>query len=244
MRNTEANFFIFIAAIMLGLLISLNINITKFPKKVVLSVKEYQDAYEERARLQSDLIALKKEKESLLEKKDKNIKSNTENELEVDSLIDELEANNNILGVNDVQGEGLIVTLEDGNKAFESEVVDSFIQMQRTIHDNDMTEVLNDIKYAGAEAISINDHRVIFNSSVYCGGQFLIINGVKTPAPFRVKMIGDIETIKTRLLASDGALAKMKTRGIQVSIEEEKNLKISSYIKNINYNNIKIIKND
>lgn len=240
MRNTEADFFMFIAAIAVGILISLNMDIVDVPKKEFMTMEQYQTAYEKKARLQSDISALDKEKKILEKKIEKHEDDDFNDErTSGEKIRKDLEDNKKILGIDNVKGEGLIIELEDGGKAFEDEVIDSFIQKQRTIHDNDMNELLNDIKSAGGEAISINEQRIIYNSSVYCAGQFLVIDGVKIPAPFVIKIIGDKTMIKTRLLGEESSLKKMINRGIKVQILEKDEIYIEAYANEIRENNIK-----
>lgn len=239
MRNTEADFFMFIAAIVLGLLISLNIDITNTPKKDFMTIEEYQDAYEKKASLYSDISALDKEKKVLEKKIEKHKDAKEDEKISSGENIEkDLQENKNKLGLEDVKGEGIIIELEDGGKAFEGEIVDSFIQKQRTIHDNDMNELLNDIRSAGGEAISINNQRLIYNSSVYCAGQFLVIDGVKTPAPFVIKIIGDSTILQTRLLGEESSLKKMINREIKVQVLQEDQVYIKAYGGNIELNNI------
>ena len=53
------------------------------------------------------------------------------------------------MGLTDVTGEGVILTLTDTEDALYTYTADDLIQL------------INELKYAGAEAISINDNRII-----------------------------------------------------------------------------------
>ena len=128
----------------------------------------------------------------------------------------------------DIEGEGVIITLEDGEEQ-KGQEIDSFIRRQRTIHDNDVNELLNDIKGAGAQAISINDERIIYNTSVYCAGQFLKIDkNIKTPAPFEIKIIGEKERLEAELLSDQSTLERLKNRGIKINFKTVDNIKIKA----------------
>ncbi|MGL4655307.1 MAG: DUF881 domain-containing protein [Sarcina sp.] len=225
MKNSEMNFFMFIAAIILGVLVSINLGLVNEDKKI--SIEEYQDAYETRTKLLSEINVLEKEKKNLEEKilKYDEDKSDSEKRKIVEQ---DLENNKNLLGVTDVEGEGIIITLEDG-AIKDDEFVDSFIRKQRTIHDNDINELLNDIRKAGAQAISINDQRINYNTGVLCAGQFLNIDGiVKTPTPFKIKIIGDKKRLETDILSAENTLKRLINRGIIVTVEDLDNLKIKS----------------
>ena len=71
------------------------------------------------------------------------------------NLSEELEEANMLLGNNEVVGQGLIITLKDANAA-------NYINATNfVIHDGDLLEVVNALKNAGAEAISINQQRIV-----------------------------------------------------------------------------------
>lgn len=236
MRNTEINFFMFIAAIVFGVLISINLNIGKVNEKMTLT--EYQQSYEDRTKLISEIKFLKDQNSDLNSKILEYKKTEFESKEASDILKEELLNNKMLLGTESVQGEGLIIKLEDGDTENNGQVVDSFIRKQRTIHDNDITELLNDIKLAGAQAISINNRRVIYNTSVYCAGQFLVIDGFKTPTPFYIKLIGDPKLIEASLISENSTLKKLMNRGIKINLKIENSIKIPKYTTYINYSNI------
>ena len=66
----------------------------------------------------------------------------------------ELEQQNNLLGKNAVKGSGVIITLSD-------------TRAQR-ITAEDLRQLLNELKAAGAEAISINGQRLVNTTAITC----------------------------------------------------------------------------
>ena len=67
-------------------------------------------------------------------------------------LIDkELAESNLLVGKTDVYGEGVVVTLSDGEIAVSSE---------------NLKDLVNELRYAGAEAISINENRVLATTDI------------------------------------------------------------------------------
>nr|WP_307897819.1 hypothetical protein [Clostridium botulinum] len=73
MKQNEATIFIFIASIIIGVLISSNMNFSKFNNKVLLNPSDYQQAYNYNMKLNKDIRNLKEEY-SKYNKKLKNIK--------------------------------------------------------------------------------------------------------------------------------------------------------------------------
>lgn len=63
------------------------------------------------------------------------------------------------------------------------------------IHDMDVLNIINDLKAAGAEAISINGERVVHNSGINCGGPIILINQESVTAPFVISAIGDAKQL-------------------------------------------------
>jgi uncharacterized protein YlxW (UPF0749 family) len=47
----------------------------------------------------------------------------------------------------------------------------------------------------GAEAIAINDERIVSSSSVYCVGSTIMVNGTLMSPPFNVTVIGPQNTL-------------------------------------------------
>ena len=58
------------------------------------------------------------------------------------------------------------------------------------VHDIDLMKIVNELKNAGAEAISINGQRIVTTSAIECDGNVIIVNGEKIAAPFEIKAIG------------------------------------------------------
>ena len=149
-------------------------------------------------------------------------------------MIEELNNNLMLSGLEEAKGPGLKIVLEDGGEAFSGEVVDDFMRLLRTIHDDDMIKVINELKAAGAEAISINNQRIIYNTEIYCGGQFLRMNGVKIPAPFYVNVIGDPEKMENQIMRDGSYIKTLMNRGIKVQITKSDDITMPAYISDMN----------
>lgn len=151
---------------------------------------------------------------------------NTDKEASI-ILQDELIKSQNLLGKSDVQGEGLIITLTDVE-------VGKFGKITAF----DLIELLNALKNAGAEAISINDQRIIINSYVVdITGGFISVNGRRLVSPYVVKAIGDITYLESGLSQKQYGYIDSKTNeGKSVLIEKNDNILINAYNKEFKYN--------
>ncbi len=119
-----------------------------------------------------------------LEQERKNV---TENNSELTSLEEQINQANKALGLTEVTGTGVIVTLKDNDTLNSNSNIDL---SNSIVHDVDIIAIVNELKNAGAEAISINDHRVVPTTSISCDGNVIKINGEKVGVPFEIKAIG------------------------------------------------------
>ena len=146
---------------------------------------------------------------------------------------DELKKYNLLLGLTDVSGEGITITAKDGtiNKATDN--ISSYL-----VHDADLREIVNELANAGAEAISINDQRIVNTTSITCAGNIISINGEKVSSPFVIKAIGNEESLYGALSRPGGYIALMK-EDLPVEIKKSSNIQIKKYTGAFTRNYIK-----
>jgi uncharacterized protein YlxW (UPF0749 family) len=154
----------------------------------------------------------------------------TANNSELEEAENQIKQGNKLNGLTDVTGPGVIITLSD-SKAEASSVMDSSLLV---VHDLDVLSVINELKNAGAEAISINDQRIIPTTAIVCGGNIININGEKIGAPFVIKAIGLPETL-ANLARPEGYLSILKEYQIGVELKKSNNITINKYSGVINY---------
>ena len=118
-------------------------------------------------------------------------------------LSEELEKQNNILGKNAVQGSGVVVTLTDTRA--------------QKINAEDLKELLNELKMAGAEAISINEQRIVYDSYIVDLDTYISVNGERLVSPYEVKAIGNPTYLES-------GLSKKQYGYIDTKLEEGKDV--------------------
>ena len=139
------------------------------------------------------------------------------------NLSGQLQDANTLLGYNEVTGQGLIIKLKDANAS-------NYINATNfVIHDADLLEVVNALRNAGAEAISINDQRIVNASTITCVGNTIKVNGEKVGSPFEIKAIGLTELLNGALTMPGGYLKLLEKDGIQVKVESSNNIVIPKY---------------
>ena len=135
-------------------------------------------------------------------------------------------------------GPGIIVTLDDSNVPKQpSEDPNLFL-----IHDEDLLKVINELFAAGAEAVSVNDQRIITNSEIRCVGPTIIINSVRLAPPFVIQAVGDADILESSLKMRGGVIETLQVFGIQVNIKKHDKIEMPSYGGPIQFKYLKPIK--
>ncbi|HKY50146.1 MAG TPA: DUF881 domain-containing protein [Candidatus Limnocylindria bacterium] len=101
---------------------------------------------------------------------------------DLQARIDSLKA---VAGLNDRTGDGVEVILDDARGAVAAKDIEKSI-----CHNTDLTDIVNQAWRGGAEAIAVNDERIVGSSSIYCVGSTIMVNGTLMSPPFRVAVIG------------------------------------------------------
>ena len=94
-----------------------------------------------------------------------------------------LETDRVLAGLTTVSGSGIVIRLDDSGL------------VQSLVHDSYLSEILNVLKSAGAQAISINGERIVPTSEVLCLGPSIRVNGVRLFAPYRIAAVGEPDTL-------------------------------------------------
>lgn len=226
MRVNEANIFLFIATIIIGILIAMNFNLDG--KERFLDVEQYEIAYNERLKLQNEIGDLEKKYDELSNKIEK-YESGTKTGLEVmGDMYEETRKNKMSLGLLPVEGDGIKITLNDSLDYLSGKAT---VTPNMLIHDYDLIRVINDLRSAGAEAISVNGYRITYSSSTLCVGSTISLDKIKIGAPFSIIAIGDKEAMKTYLETQDNYVNKLKLRTCFVEVEPVHDVKLQSYTK-------------
>lgn len=141
----------------------------------------------------------------------------------------ELEQLNEALGMTDVEGEGITILLVDkaGTQLTDGETV-------RPINIEDLLIIVNDLFASGAEAISINDQRIVSMSDIFNIGSgdnsFIRVNGEKISSPYIIKAIGNQNYLESAVIGKGGRADVLKGLGHEVTIDKSnKKIEIEKY---------------
>ena len=123
-------------------------------------------------------------------------------------------------GTQAVEGPGIQISIDDRSK-----------NVARPLNTEDLTKIVNTLKFASAEAISVNDRRIVSKTAIVMSGSSTILVNEKPitrteGVPFEINAIGDQETLYeffTKLEAQN-----LKLLGISVNVTR-KIVRIPSY---------------
>lgn len=135
-------------------------------------------------------------------------------------------------GIQAVEGPGILISIDDRNK-----------KVTFPINTNDISRMINTLKLAGAEAISINDQRVVGSTAiVLSGSSTILVNQVPVNrsegVPYELSAIGDQDTLLDYFSKLEAVT--LKQNGMTVSIAR-KTLRIPSFKGAYTFNQAKLV---
>jgi len=142
------------------------------------------------------------------------------------SMLNDLSSQEMLFGSSNVSGQGVVISLSDGEMQIKDE------ESKSLAHAADLRDIVNLLWYAGAEAISINDERLIYNTSIDCIVSTIMINNNNYAPPFSVKAIGNAKDLYN-VINSSRKLVDIKKRAdkkqITFGIQVQNDIKINQY---------------
>lgn len=90
----------------------------------------------------------------------------------------------------------------------------------------DLHDLINETRNAGAEALSLNGHRLVAWSAISTDGESVTVDGQAVQAPYRVQAIGDARVLETALVRPGGILGLLAQSrgGISTAVQQKERL--------------------
>ena len=139
---------------------------------------------------------------------------NNVSSVDISQLINEYSMLN---GDIDVKGEGIILKYIPQKDEGKADIT------------KDLRDIVNELKNAGAEAISINDERIVVTSAIEMVKNKIEINEKEIISPFVIRAIGNSELINSSLIRPGGTVDNIRYAGIKVDISTQENVEIKKY---------------
>lgn len=159
-------------------------------------------------------------------------KEKQQSEEESSQLVEkELEQTNMYLGKTKVEGQGIKITIKDVDKQSSDEE-----DAVKPISAEDLMVIVDYLKLAGAEAISINEERILNMTDIVDVGinSLIFVNQQRILAPYEIKAIGDPTKLESTLLGNGGYVEELRNYGFKITIEKDK-VVIPKYNKDIGH---------
>jgi uncharacterized protein YlxW (UPF0749 family) len=124
---------------------------------------------------------------------------------QVDALQKQVDQLRGPAGFTAVHGPGLTVTLNDAPKS-EIDAADQpggVTPDELVVHQQDIQAVVNALWLGGAEAMTLQNQRVISTTGIKCVGNTVVLHGVPYSPPYVIAAIGDPTALQTALDTSD-----------------------------------------
>jgi len=205
--------------------------------KVVQETQESNIDMMKEAELRQQLANWKSKYEDTKEKYDETIETIESYKKETSSdnqtkntLQTELASLELALGKTDVEGEGIIITLTEKS---ESELEED--EQLTPISAEDLIYIINYLKDAGAEAISINDERVVNTTDIVDIGETIKMNSkhLRTNT-YTIKAIGNNSYLENSIFGKGGYAEQLEITGIKTTSQKSNRVRILKYTGDYN----------
>jgi len=194
-----------------GTTISTNAKENELRDAVLKAKEKYDNLYEELERIENQLETERT--------------NSTQNNTELEQLENTIKEGNKILGMSEVTGYGIIITVNDNQKISLNDWLGDPNWL--IVHDTDLINIVNGLKNTGAQAISINNQRIVATSAIECDGNVIEINGEKIGAPFEIKAIGFPESLINIDRFGGYTQILREYRGLDVTVKKSDKEKIT-----------------
>jgi len=173
--------------------------------------------------LKDDLIKLQKQKTELqdrlkeLEKENQIYETKTEGDSAAAQQIkDNLAKARMFAGLVDVKGKGIIITLDNNEYV--------------PVEDIDILNVVNELRASGAQAIAVNDERIVAMSEIRAAGRYIMVNGNQLAPPYVVKAISDPANLERSLRLLGGVLEPLEDLQLKVDLKQVNEIIIPKFV--------------
>lgn len=197
---------------------------SNFPSEELVAREElFKSFLDEQSYLQSRIVSLRKEIEEYQAGLDTQIeKANLQ-------ILEDLKAK---IGLTKAFGPGLEIVLDDGQKE------DTYVQA------SDLRDLVNLLNAANAEAISINNQRIIAQTPITSVGSNILVNNSHIAPPFTISAVGDsdimIQRITNKSLLPE-VYERVRIKKIIFEIYKKNNLEIPIFNGDLKTNYLNLV---
>lgn len=208
---------IFLITVFLSLIMSMQFKTVDVTNIATIEAMREVELKEEIAASQKKVLEKREELKGLKDKLKEYEKEIKDKKSAPELISKELEEAKQNLGYLESGGEGISFSMED-SKGHEIESMDILM-------------LLNQLKDAGATALSVNGERIVTTTEVVAVDGYLIyINGKKQLSPYVIKALGDSATLEAAITTKGGIINQLRLSNKTISnITKYRDLKVPKY---------------
>jgi uncharacterized protein YlxW (UPF0749 family) len=138
--------------------------------------------------------------------------------------IEQVQDYENKIGLTDISGKGVVITLDDSSQGD--------ITPQSITHAADLRDIVNLLWGLNAKAIDINGERIVYNTSIDCIVNTILINSTRTTPPFTISVIGNPEELEYQLNNKNNLSdihERIHSEGLKFNVRVQDNIIIKAY---------------
>ncbi|AKL94117.1 hypothetical protein CACET_c06070 [Clostridium aceticum] len=222
MKKNNISFILFLAFAISGIIIGIHIdalgdmqNEISLPFSSEIEVQEVVDLRKANNDMKTKIKDLKAQVEEYEGEKA------TEN-IVLKNLRSQINEYRILAGYQDLVGPGVKITLE----SMLEENIALVVEQKKYL-----INLINELKTAGGEAISINNHRITSRSEVTLAGNHINVNMTAIAPPYTIRVIGNTEGFQRYTNHRTLLFELMEGDGISTTIEFDENIKIPALSK-------------
>lgn len=139
-------------------------------------------------------------------------------------IVEQVEELKITAGLTQLKQKGLVITLADSQS--KDVTIDSIV------HAADLRDLVNVLWSVRAQAIAINDQRIVSTSSIDSIVNTILVNNTKIANPFIIKVVGDQSKIKQALKSGDNLkdiIRRQKSNGLIYNVEVSPEVTIAAF---------------
>lgn len=222
-----------IVCFLLMMIIFMQFKVTQKSREINIDTMQEAELRQQLANWKNKYEETKKKREEVSNTLETYKQESSSDSKTQETLEKELSTLEQALGKTDVEGEGIIINLREkkDNELGEDETI-------TPIFANDLIYIVNSLKDAGAEAISINNERIIGITDIVDIGEYVNIkinsNYIRTNE-FEIKAIGNSSYLESSIFGKGGYAEQLEISGIKATVQKSNKIRINKYTGEIDF---------
>ncbi len=190
----------------------------------------------------NELSAVKNEKELLVEEVERledlldEIQTSASDESTIiKNLTEELNRYKSFSGLTRVSGTGITITIDNPPQ-------DVGIEKNIAYDYRLILDLINELNSAGAEAISINEQRMVNNTEVRLAGNQVNVNTIPINTPYVIKAIGNSKTLDGAVNQRFGIVQNLRELGYYIEVSQVELIEVPAFNGTVKFQYANVIK--